>query len=316
MSGSFDPDEVSLLREGRDSVALYLETRGLAGLTLPCRFDYYRRIVGNRASLRIIGLLLKQFASAAWHVPTVLVMSLRQALTKTAMQTLRTTPVTLAAMILLFLTSDAWKICGNESLAQVVAIMVAVLLVSVVFFFAGSDNNFGHWTSEVIPDPGKDDIGELAQETTPKAKYLVRLNVTPSVEELGHLQLVNVRVVYVTLIVVNFLAVGFWAALALFSFGILIFSESAQAGLMGGIGHVHALIVGSVAGYPVAITSQLILVSIMLAGIAILSFAATGLQDDKARGAFVSPNIHDLKCCISAFYFYRAAVNEVGAGGS
>jgi len=69
-----------------------------------------------------------------------------------------------------------------------------------------------------------------------------------------------------------------------------------------------------VAGYPVALTGQLILVSLMLSGIAVLSFAATGLQDKKARDAFVKANVTDLKCCVSAFFFYRAAVNIVGAG--
>ncbi len=65
-----------------------------------------------------------------------------------------------------------------------------------------------------------------------------------------------------------------------------------------------------------AVTWQLILVSLMLSGIAVLSFAATGLQDERARDAFVKSNVEDLKCCISAFYFYRAAVNAVGAGGN
>jgi len=313
-----------LLCEGRDAVALYLETRGLAGLTIPCRVDYYRRILvekyGQRTHhtklvLKIASLILKQFRAVLLHVPEVALRSLKQALTKTAMQTLRTTPVTLAAMILLFLTSDAWKICGSERLEQVIVILAAVLAVSVLFFFAGSDNKFGAWTSGIIPDPKKDNIRELAQHTTPGAKNLIHLRLAPEGKQLGRAELINVRTVYVILIVVNFLAVGFWAALALFLSGILIFSESAQAGLMGGIRNIHSIVDWSMAGYPVAVTWQLILVSLMLAGIAVLSFAATGLQDERARDAFVRPNVEDLKCCISAFYFYRAAVNVVGAGG-
>ena len=47
-----------------------------------------------------------------------------------------------------------------------------------------------------------------------------------------------------------------------------------------------------------------------------ISFAASGLQHKRARDAFVKSNVDDLKRCISAFYFYRAAVNVVGAGGN
>jgi hypothetical protein len=313
------------LREGRDAVSLYLETRGLAGLTIPCRVDYYRRILVEKGGQRthhtklgwkIASLIFKQFRPVFLHIPEVAFRSLKQALTKTAMQTLRTTPVTLAAMILLFLTSDAWKICGNERLEQVIVILAAALAISVLFFFAGSDNKFGTWTSGIIPDPKKDDVRELAQNTTPEAKNLIHLDLAPGSEKLGRFELINVRTIYVILIVVNFLAVGFWAAFALFLSGIFILNESAQAGLMGGMRNIHSIVVWSVAGYPVAVTWQLLLVSLMLAGIAVLSFAATGLQDERARDAFVKPNVEDLKCCISAFYFYRAAVNIVGAGGN
>ncbi len=317
-----DSAERKLCR-GRDAVSLYLETRGLAGLTIPCQVDYYRRILSEKngqrthhtkLALKIAGLILKQSWRVLWHIPAVTLLSLQQALTKTAMQTLRTTPVTLAAMILLFLTSDAWKICGNERLEQVIVILAAILAISVLFFFAGSDNKFGTWTSGIIPHP-KDNFKELAQNTTAEAKNLVHLDLMPDSEWLGRLELLNVRTVYVILVVVNFLAVGFWAALALFLFGILIFDEPAQAGLLG-IKKINPLVDGSVAGYPVAVTWQLILVSLMLSGIAVLSFAATGLQDERARDAFVKSNVEDLKCCISAFYFYRAAVNAVGAGGN
>jgi hypothetical protein len=272
-SGAADKDsaEENLLREGRDAVSLYLETRGLAGLTIPCQVDYYRRVLGEKdgqrthhtkLALKITSLIIKQFWSVLLHIPAVMWLSLKQALTKTAMQTLRTTSVTLAAMILLFLTSDAWKICGNERLEQVVVILVAVLVISVLFFFAGSDNDFGTWTSDIMPDPKKDNLKKLAQSTVAEAKNLTDLELAPGSEQLGHLELINVRSVYVILIVVNFLAVGFWAMLALFLFGVLIFDEPAQAGLMGGIKDIHSLVAGSVAGYPMAVTWQLILVSL------------------------------------------------------
>lgn len=320
-----DSAERRLLCEGRDAVSLYLETRGLAGLTIPCQVDYYRRILGEKdgrrthhtkLALKIAYLIIKQFWAVLRHAPAVTGLSLKQALTKTTMQALRATPVTLAAMILLFLTSDAWKICGNERFEQVIVILVAVLVVSVLFFFVGSDNKFGAWTSDIIPDPKTDDIRALAQNIAPKAGGLTHLEFAPGGDQLGRLELINVRTIYVMLIAGNFLAVGFWAMLALLFFGILIFDEAAQAGLMGGSNDIHSLIAGSVAGYPTAVTWQLILVCLMLSGIAVLSFAATGLQDERARDAFVKPNVDDLKSCISAFYFYRAAVNVVGAGGN
>jgi hypothetical protein len=318
------PAEREALRQGRDAVSLYLETRGLAGLTLPCEVEHYRRILGDkdtrgarraRLALKVARLVLAQFGAVLGHLPAAAGLSLKQALTKTAIQTLSTTPLTLAAMILLFLTSDAWQICGNEHLEQVIVILGVVLIFSVLFFFANSGKEFGNWTSDIVPDPAVDDIGTLAQNTAPEAANLVHLEVVPDTAQLGRLGLVNLRVIYVVLVAANFLAVGFWAMLALFLFGILIFNESAQARLMGGVRNVHPLAAGSIAGYPVAVTWQLILVCLMLAGVAVLSFAATGLQDERARDAFVKPNVDDLKSCISAFYFFRAAVDVVGPGG-
>ncbi len=72
-------------------------------------------------------------------------------------------------------------------------ILAAVLAISVLFFFAGSDNKFGTWTSVIIPDPEKDDIKGLAQQTTPEAKNLVHLDLLPASEYLGRLELINVR---------------------------------------------------------------------------------------------------------------------------
>jgi hypothetical protein len=310
------------LRQGRDAVSVYLEARGLAGLTLPCEIDYYRTILGDsnsrgvrqaRLLFKAARLLLAQGWAAFRHVPAAAGLSLKQALTKTAIQTLSTTPVTLAAMILLFLTSDAWQICGNEHLAQVIVILGVVLIFSVLFFFASSGKEFGCWTSDIIPNPAADDIKALAESTTPGAVKLANLEIDTDSAQLGRLGLANVRIIYVVLVAGNFLAVGFWAMLALFFFGLLIFNEATQARLLG-VKKVHALAAGSIVGYPVAVTWQLILVCLMLSGVAVLSFAATGLQDQRARDAFVKPNVDDLKACISAFYFFRAAVRVVGPG--
>jgi len=318
-----DSSERERLCRGRDSVARYLEARGLAGLIIACQVYHYRQALeGNDERRRTHHIKLgwkravlaaKPIGRVLWHSLAVIWMSGWQALSKTTMQTLRTTPVTLAAMILLFVTSDAWKIFGNEQLAQVIVILAAVLAVSVFFFFAGSDNKIGSWTSDIIPNPHHDNIRQLARQTK-SANDLVHLHLAPADLHLGRSGLFNVRTIYVILIIINFLAVGFWAAFALVFFGILIFGGQAQAGLLD-VEKVHPVIGFTAGGYPVAITQQLILVSVMLAGIAVLTFAATGLQDPRARDAFVKPNIEDLKSCISAFYFYQAAVNIVGVAG-
>ena len=324
-----DEIKLTLLYEARDSIALYLETRGLAGLTIPYKVRYYREIFRETYGLGVHGLqpwgklalakkitvlTLAQLWALAKHMPKAAWESIRQSCTKTVTQALRTTPPILAAIIFLFLTSDAWKIGGKEQVAQLIVIVVAVLVISVLFFFIGAEESFGKWTSEIIPDPGKDHVEQLARDTKAGVDVLVYVNVRPGSKPLRKLERLNVTTIYVILIVANFLAVGLCAVLALVFFGILMFSITAQSELMGGDQYVHAIVNTSIAGYPVALTWQLILVSVMLAGIQVLSFAAVGLQDKVARDAFVRPNIDDLKSCVSAFYYYRAVVRMIGAG--
>jgi hypothetical protein len=81
-----DSAEMTLLCAGRDAVALYLGTRGLAGLTIPYQVDYYRRILveedGQRThrtklAFKRASLIFNQVRPVLRHIPAVMGLSLK-----------------------------------------------------------------------------------------------------------------------------------------------------------------------------------------------------------------------------------------------
>ena len=302
-----------------DSVVSYLQARGFLALT----FGYYK-IQYKAAVLRLDGdprpggprlPFLKalrevsaNLSAVLGHLPTLIRKSMWHALTGTTVEALRTAPAMLAVIIFLFLTSDAWQIFGSEAIWRVISLLVLLLVVSLIFFFAGSAPRGGGLIGEILPR--RRDVRELAQDTP--AAFWAQAGFVPDCRGLGRGQAWNAKGIYVALMIGNFLAVGFLTAIALMAFGLLAFDGSIQAHLMG-LMHTNVLWKRTIVGHQFVFTSQLLMVSAMLAGIAVLSFAVS-LQVKDTRAAFCGANIRDMQSCISAFYYYRAAAEQLEKG--
>jgi hypothetical protein len=298
-----------------DSVVSYLQARGFVALT----FGYYKiqykalRLNGDRQPdgprlipfLKGLRELSVNLSAVVRHLPTVIGISIWQALTQTVLEALRTAPAMLAVIIFLFLTGDAWQIFGSEAVWRVISLLVLLLLVSLIFFFAGSAPRDDGLIREILPL--RHDVQELAQNTP--AVFWARAGIEPDCVGLGRGQALNAKGIYIALMIGNFLAVGFLTAITLMGFGLLAFDGSIQAHLMGTM-HTNVLWTPTIAGHQLVFTSQLMMVSLMLAGIAVLSFAVS-LQVKDNRTAFCGANITDLQSCISAYYYYRAVAEHL-----
>lgn len=226
--------------------------------------------------------------------------SLWHALTQTTLEALRTAPAMLAVIIFLFLTSDAWQVFGGEAIWRVITLLVLLLLVSLAFFFLGSPARDGS-LSEVLP--AARDMPALAAPTP--ASLWAQSGLAPVPAPLRRGQELSVAGIYAALMAGNFLAVGVLTAVALTAFGLLAFDGSVQQHLMGTI-RADFIFRWVIAGHQLALSWQLVIVSVMLSGIAVLSFAVS-LQAKDARAIFCGANIADLQGCLSAFWYWQAA---------
>lgn len=307
--------DLSQLRRDANETYLYLQARGFLVLTMGNRVSQYRTILGQQGRavpsrwqwLRqtVVPQLGKNLLATAVHLPTAIGRSLWQILARTLLDTVRTAPPMLAVVILLLFTSDTWKTFGNEPITRVIGILFVVLVASVALFFANA-RRFGDGRRPPFL-PTTEEIYDLARRTP--ARGLVDANVVPQNESLSRAAVGNLWLIYVLLIGMNFLMVGLSIAVTLMLFGILVFNRAEQADLLG-TQHVHVLFSFSTHGSFV-FSWQLMLVSFMLAGVAVLYFAAAGLADKEARANLVGPNLDDLRSCVSAFYYYQGAVAKL-----
>ena len=299
-----------------ESVVSYLQARGFITLTFGYYAASYRENLARGGGGAPGRRKLKPIATGAWevwvnawkvfkHFWTVTVKSIYQAFTETAREALRSAPAMLAVIIFLFVTGDAWKIFGTEAIWRVACLLAALIAVSLFFFLGGTERADDKLIRDLTPRLG--DVPELAKSTP--ASFWVHDGVTPNRGPLSRAKARNVNVVYGLVMMGNFLAVGLLTMLALIGFGLFAFDRSLQTALMGPGGRLNVIVHPAIAGHQLVLSWQLVMVSLMLAGIAVLSFAVS-LQSEDARTAFCEANVRDLQSCVSAFYYYRTAVEQ------
>jgi hypothetical protein len=297
---------VALYRVTIASVVSYLQARGFVTFV----YGYYKaqyqaalhgaRAGGLASFLTGIRILAANLRAVGGHVFVVIGKSLWHALTKTTLDALRTAPAMLAVIIFLFLTSDAWHIFGSEAIWRVITLLALLLVVSLAFFFLGSPAQDGP-LSEVLP-AGKD----MQALTAPTPAWLwAQSGLEPAPAPLRRGQQLNVAGIYAGLMAGNFLAVGLLTAFALTAFGVLAFDAPVQQHLIGTT-RADFIFRWGIAGHQLALSWQLVIVSLILSGIAVLSLAVS-LQAKGARASFCGANIADLQGCLSAYWYWQAA---------
>ncbi len=302
-----DAAVVAVYRVTIASVVSYLQARGFVTFV----YGYYKaqyqaalhgaRAGGLASFLTGIRILAANLGAVGGHVFVVIGKSLWHALTETTLEALRTAPAMLAVIIFLFLTSDAWHIFGSEAIWRVITLLALLLLVSLAFFFLGSPARDGP-LSEVLP-AAKD----MQALTAPTPAWLwAQSGLKPAPAPLRRGQQLNVAGIYAALMAGNFLAVGLLTAFALTAFGLLAFDAPIQQHLIGTTRADFIFRWVIIAGHQLALSWQLVIVSLMLSGIAVLSLAVS-LQAKDARASFCGANIADLQGCLSAYWYWQAA---------
>ena len=117
---------------------------------------------------------------------------------------------------------------------------------------------------------------------------------------------INISALYTFTIVGNVIAVAFWIALAFIVVGTIAISGS-QTQELSGI-PADVVIHFDLVGQSFIVTRQVILVSVVLGGIAALTFASGTLQDTDKRHIFTDNALADLEGALGALAYYYGTV--------
>lgn len=216
-----------------------------------------------------------------------------RSLVTTLKAAIRLVPALFGILIVLFITSDAWKTFGLEPAWRFTALLVFIAMISIAAAIVGMRDSGGDWRHAIgYPEGGSEFLASWARQTPAWPLVGHVLPLLPLYRQEGRSDSkysnfieYNISALYVITIVVHLIAVACWIAFTFVFVEVIALAGPMTKNLIGKTGNV---VVGfSVYGQQFMITSQLIFVSIILGGIAALTFAAVTLQDKTGRQAFL-----------------------------
>lgn len=251
--------------------------------------------------------------SIPWYVTCTLV----RGLAITFRSALRTVPSLFAILVVIFITGDAWKIFGLESNWQFVAIILFIAVTSIVAVIVSLREVGGDWRSITrYSAEGSELLRSWATDKTP-AEQLVKMEVKPllppppSKDSLFWKKVLiphekNISILYFITIISHVIAVAFWISSTFVVIGVITVNAAmtkelsqSRADVLHGFNFI---------GQQFLITRQLVLTSVVIGGIATLTFVSSTLQDVKNRQTFADYALTDLKRAIGALAYYYGGV--------
>ena len=247
-----------------------------------------------------------------WYVAWTLIRSL----STTVWAALRLVPALLAILVVVFITGDAWKMFGLETNWRFFTLIILIAGITTAATLVALKGPEGDWRASTGYSTGGTKLLVSWASETP-AKPLLTENVNPffpiplskdSEDHYPYLKMheKNISVLYVFTIVGNVVAAAFWIALTFIVVGIIAVNESLTLKLSDtpGIIIMHFNLVGQ----SFIVTRQLILVSVILGGVAALTFASGTLQDADKRHIFTDSALADLEQALGALAYYYGTV--------
>jgi hypothetical protein len=272
-----------------------------------------------------------------WRITEALVRSwstvLRAALTAV--------PVLLAVLVVIFTTSDAWRIFGNESPTRLVILVTAILTVSIAVMITAVRGVDGGWRSSArFPLESEADLKELAQGTPARelAAREVRLSPRPPqngtlvpgtpARELtaGEIMLfvrsprsaayaarwllrTNIYILFWFTLVAEVISVAALVAAAFIGFGAVAVDNTAAGDLLHG--QVTVLWQFNLLGQAFIITRPLLLLSLILGCMASLTLVTVNLQDPQKRGDSLSSMLSCHRKSLAALACYLTTIADL-----
>lgn len=244
----------------------------------------------------------------------------------------RAIPFLLAILLVVFSSSDAWRVYGSEAYLRffVITVILAALGIAAVYRIVADegekilDKKAGtkNWAAisrrsgcrPIVLDLLEEDYSTKAALVNRKAAILTRSKITP-LEMTGQLWTrvleVNAQILLRFTTVMQVIAVVLWVSGAFIVLGIIVINSGAYTDLLPVKTQPSIILNFHIFGQAFIISQQLVLLSITLGTIAGLTFATVSLQDEGSRQRFFSHSLSDLKCSLATLSFYLGAVDEL-----
>jgi hypothetical protein len=209
---------------------------------------------------------------------------------------IRSVPPLLVAVVVVFVTSDAWRILGTGFSARPVALWVAFIIAAWLFLI-----RYKYWT-----DIQAVDLQDLlaAAESKGYLNSFIQLGAVPQAMEKPDDRAGREFVygTYIVLTLLSLLEVALAVAATLTVVGMILVSKSETNTLANGV-HVYFTLPGHV-----VLTTQLVSLSITLGCFAAFFLVAGQRPED--REAFMNSCLKDLCRVLLAYSIYRRACNS------
>jgi hypothetical protein len=212
---------------------------------------------------------------------------------------IRSVPPLLTAVVVVFVTSDAWRILGTGFSARPIALWVAFIIAAWLFLI-----RYRYWA-----DIQTVDMQDLlrAAESKGYLNSFIQLGAVPQEMEKPDDRAGRqfVRGTYMVLTLLSLLEVALAVAAALTVVGMILVSKSETNTLANGV-HVYFTLPGHV-----VLTTELVSLSITLGCFAAFFLVAGQRPED--REAFMNSGLTDLRRTLLAYSIYRRACTSSAA---
>lgn len=254
-----------------------------------------------------------------FYLPWYGAWTLIRSLSTTIWVALRLVPALLAILVVVFITGDAWKMFGLETNWRFFALIMLIAVLTTVATLVALKGPEGDWQTSTGYSIGGAKLLSSWASRTP-ANPLLTKNVNPffpirptkdSHDQDLYVKMHedNISILYAFTIVSNVIGVAFWIALTFIVVGVIAVNESLTRELSGTSGII--IMRFNVVGESFILTRQLILVSVILGGVAALTFTSGTLQDTDKRRIFTDSALTDLERTLGALAYYYGNVTEL-----
>jgi hypothetical protein len=235
---------------------------------------------------------------------------------------LRSVPLVLAILVVIFTTGDAWRLFGGESgvrFGVLIAIIVGLGVAATVRVVAPKDQDKERWTETIWLYRGYELSPNEEGKKERKKRQLISSLVDAGFDVQSDLRegsawirqlTTNVYVLFWFIVISQLIAVALWIAFIFALLGFIAVNGEATKMLLDN-GTPTIIWQFSQFGQTFIFTRQLLLLSITLGAVAILTFPTLGMQDQSARREFVDACQGSLEKSLVVLAYYMAGLNEI-----
>jgi hypothetical protein len=224
---------------------------------------------------------------------------------------IHSTPLIFAILVVIFVTGDAWRLFGSESVMRFAALMLIIFILGVAAIgrVVSKDPNANTWRDTIWQcDTYKDSADKTPAVMLVKHGFEIPGDLRKGSAWTQGLT-TNIQVLFWFMVISQLIAVALWISFIFVLLGFIVANTTATADLLNG-GSPTIIWQFNHLGQSFILTRQLVFLSVTLGAVAIITFPTLGMQDENARKAFVKDCQDGLQKPLAALAYYMAGLNK------